>query len=162
MIIIYNPRQLEGRLTPSPLSLSLTHSQFFTRILIRRSLHERLAAIKKRTKIKLMAYFAFRQRCSRGHSLSSLRLEDCGFRFPFPSSPSLSLSFRDALSLFSDAAALMLVHAVQDNYHLTDLYLSQNPSLLSTPLACQEMSALVQDGHVRSVILPSLFLSRFT
>jgi hypothetical protein len=60
--------------------------------------------------------------------------------------------------LLSDVATSIIAHAVHDNYNLTDLYLSQNPSLLTTPLACQELSSLVQSGHVRSAIILTHFL----
>jgi hypothetical protein len=49
-------------------------------IILDREMKDRLASIKKRVKIKLMAYFAFRQRSSRGHPLSSLKIENCNLR----------------------------------------------------------------------------------
>lgn len=49
----------------------------------------------------------------------------------------------------SGYAAILIAHVARDNYYLTDLFLSQNPSLLSNPVSCQEISNLVQTGHVR-------------
>lgn len=52
-----------------------------------RNIKDRISSIKKRVKVKLMAYFAFYQRSSRGHPLSSLKIENCNLRL---SSHSLS------------------------------------------------------------------------
>lgn len=46
----------------------------------RAAVKARVYVLKRRLKIKIKAFFAFRERLSRGHILNSLRLEGCDLR----------------------------------------------------------------------------------
>jgi hypothetical protein len=49
----------------------------------------------------------------------------------------------------SPYATLMISHALKDNIYITDLFLGNNSSLLSTPDACLCLADLVQRNNIR-------------
>ncbi|CAE7576281.1 unnamed protein product, partial [Symbiodinium microadriaticum] len=76
----------------------------------------------------LRAMAAFKEVASRGHVIYALRAEGCEL---------------------SPYATLMIAHALKDNTYVTDIFLGNNDTLLSTPDACLCMADLLQHNNIR-------------